>query len=210
MFRGSRAGLGVKYYFKATRKVALLLGTYFSIAFPDHYLKYKEAFEAGFWYSEDPGPWLGRALVYKLQVRAHRDSLDGGPTAIFNVGQYIGGKLYYPSLSLKFLSVKTLLLSFAMLTLLLPRYKPGDIHIFLAGSIYHAVAPWKPASGVGLDGITPGRIGHVFFSPKASLERLEGKRKEWRNDTFSGLWPSTSLRPCHRPKKKTSPQQEKQ
>jgi hypothetical protein len=71
MTKGSYAALAVKYYYRATRNVALLLGEYFSAAFPDEYTKYKEAFDAGVWNLEDPGPWLGRALVYKLQVRPH-------------------------------------------------------------------------------------------------------------------------------------------
>src|ERR1700677_3012226 len=76
--------------------------------------------------------------------------------------------------------------------LMLCRYKPGNIHIFFAGSIYHTVGCWTPLPGVGSDGITPGRIGNIFFSPKSAMKVLAGKPRGWRNNTFSSLWPSTS------------------
>jgi hypothetical protein len=86
MVKGSHAAMAVRYYYMATAEVALVLESYFAAAFPTEHAQYKEAFAAGVWLTEDPGPWLGRAIVYKLQVRPHQDRLDGGPTAIFNVG----------------------------------------------------------------------------------------------------------------------------
>jgi hypothetical protein len=100
-FRSSHAALGARHYYQATAHVAEVLAAYFKIAFPLEYETYRKAFEAGVWYQEDPGPWLGRAIVYKLQVNIHQDGNDGGPTAIFNVGQYVGGKLYLPDLRVK-------------------------------------------------------------------------------------------------------------
>ena len=103
MCRGSHSSLAVRWYYRATAKVAAILDEYFAVSFPDEHLKYQKAFKAGVWLMEDPGPWLGRAIVYKLQVKQHQDRSDGGPTAIFNVGQYTGGHLYLTSLGLKFL-----------------------------------------------------------------------------------------------------------
>jgi hypothetical protein len=102
MCRGSHSSLAVKWYFQATAEVAEILNAYFAVAFPDEHAKYRQAFDAGVWLTEDPGPWLGRAIVYKMQVGQHQDKSDGGPTAIFNVGQYTGGNLYLPTLGLKF------------------------------------------------------------------------------------------------------------
>jgi hypothetical protein len=102
MVKSCHAAMAVRYYFLATAKVASFLAAYFAVSFPEDYKRYKEAFDAGVWYMEDPGPWLGRAIVFKLQVLPHQDAQDGGPTAIFNVGQYTGGKLYFPGLGLKF------------------------------------------------------------------------------------------------------------
>jgi len=95
------AQMHVRRYFEATKPVALRLSACFKVAFPDYYAKYKAAFEAGVWTSEDPGPWLGRAIVWKLPVKTHMDGLDEGPTAIFNFGSYTGGNLYLPDLQVK-------------------------------------------------------------------------------------------------------------
>jgi len=102
MCKGSHSSLAVKWYFRATAEVAEILNAYFAVAFPEQHAAYRQAFNAGVWVTEDPGPWLGRAIVYKMQVSQHQDKSDGGPTAIFNVGQYTGGHLYLPTLGLKF------------------------------------------------------------------------------------------------------------
>ena len=100
--KGCHSSLAAKYYFEATSDVAVLLNSYFKVSFPEEHKLYKKAFAAGVWELADPGPWLGRAIVYKLQVKIHQDRLDGGPAAIFPVGQYEGGSLYFTDLSLKF------------------------------------------------------------------------------------------------------------
>jgi len=41
-----------------------------------YYEKYRKAFEADCWAKEDKGPWIGRVIVWKLQVCLHRDTLD--------------------------------------------------------------------------------------------------------------------------------------
>jgi hypothetical protein len=74
----------------------------FRVAYPAYYEKYRLAFEAGVWEEADPGPWLGRAIVWKLQVYPHRDGLDAGPAACFPMGSFEGGQLYLPDLRLKF------------------------------------------------------------------------------------------------------------
>jgi hypothetical protein len=98
--RSGKGSIGVEQYFTATAPVALFLNELFEVSFPAYHKKYKRAFVAGRWTTSDPGPWLGRAIVYKLQVDAHVDGLDDGPAAIFNVGSYTGGKLNLPDLGL--------------------------------------------------------------------------------------------------------------
>lgn len=90
--------MAVVTYFRETSLVASLLATMFKVAFPEQYPKHAAAFDAGVWIQEDPGPWLGRAIVYKLDTELHYDQEDGGPTAIFPVGQYSGGTLDVPQL----------------------------------------------------------------------------------------------------------------
>jgi hypothetical protein len=48
---------------------------------------------------------------------------------------------------------------------------------------------WTAEGGVSEHNITPGRIGHAYFSTKAALKALAGRPPNWRNDTFSGKWP---------------------
>ncbi|KAI1785800.1 hypothetical protein LXA43DRAFT_1065566 [Ganoderma leucocontextum] len=68
MVHGSIAAAAVRKYFQATRPVAIFLAQLFKHAFPEHYEEYCAAFDAGVWYTEDPGPWIGRAIVYELDV----------------------------------------------------------------------------------------------------------------------------------------------
>jgi hypothetical protein len=74
--------------------------------------------------------------------------------------------------------------------------------IFLAGDLYHKVGEWRPSDGVSMDGITPGRIGHAFFSPQSALDVLSTKSPQWRNSTLSGFWPDArAFRKANRKKK---------
>lgn len=93
----------VERYYKVSRPFAIRLSIMFKHAFPEYWAQYRQAFQAGRWYriKDDPGPFIGRAIVYKLQVLPHRDGLDGGPAAIFPVGRFKGGELYLPDLDAK-------------------------------------------------------------------------------------------------------------
>jgi hypothetical protein len=103
MFRGSHAGNALSWYYEATEPAVQQLDKMFRISFPEQYAKYRSAFDAGQFVDHNPGPWLGRVIVYKVQVLLHRDGEDppDGPGAIFNSGPYKGGCLYFPDLHLK-------------------------------------------------------------------------------------------------------------
>ncbi|KAF8956853.1 hypothetical protein BDZ97DRAFT_1763432 [Flammula alnicola] len=96
----SMAGSGSYYYL--TQSIAVSLSEMFKVAFPEWHAKYRKAFEAGVWMSCDPGPYLGRAIIYKLQGRLHRDRHDLGPSASFGVGNYTGGEMLFPQFNAKF------------------------------------------------------------------------------------------------------------
>ena len=102
-FRSGKGATALEGYYQASKPVALFLSARFKAAFPDYFRTYSEAFKAGVWMQSDPGPWIGRVIVWKLQVFTHQDGLDDGPTAIFNCGRYRGGELYLPDLGLKLL-----------------------------------------------------------------------------------------------------------
>lgn len=73
----------------------------FEVAFPEVYQEYRAAFEAGVWLEADPGPFIGRAIIYKLQSKLHRDKNDVGPSASFPVGFFSGGEMLLPQLKTK-------------------------------------------------------------------------------------------------------------
>ena len=54
------------------------------------------------WFTEDPGPWIARAIVWKLHVNRHVDEQDAGLTATFPVGDFEGGYLELPQLEARF------------------------------------------------------------------------------------------------------------
>jgi hypothetical protein len=100
----TRSGIGlgaIINYYKATKLMAKHLSAIFEVLMPDSFHTYKTAFDAGEWIEEDPGPWLGRAIVYKLQVSLHKDKNDGGPTASFPIGFFSGGEMLIPQLKAK-------------------------------------------------------------------------------------------------------------
>ena len=101
MFKSCQGAMAIWTYYVATQQVAVILAGMFQAAFPEYYAKYRKAFFAGRWVPEDPGPWIGRAIVWKLQVGTHRDGLDEGPAACFPCGKYRGGNLCLPDLNAK-------------------------------------------------------------------------------------------------------------
>jgi hypothetical protein len=188
----SRRAMAVRWYFRATRPIAIILAEYFRVCFPEQFRTYEAAFRAGVWEQADPGPFLGRAIVYKLQVKPHLDNLDGeGPAASFPMGSFSGGAMYWPDLKAKLRSVQ-LFCSTEQIMLISDSYKPGHICIYFAKALYHAVGEWEPKGGVTQENITPGWIGHVFFSHDRSVKDLLGKRENWVSDTAGGMAPSAS------------------
>ncbi len=89
-------------YYLATRPIARAIAIMFQAVFPDFYAEYQEAFDAGVWLQDDPGPFLGRAIIYKFQGRLHTDRKDFGPSVCFPVGYFTGGEMKFPQLGAKF------------------------------------------------------------------------------------------------------------
>jgi hypothetical protein len=89
-------------YYYMTKSIAESISAMFEASFPQWYHMYRKAFDAGVWLREDPGPFLGRAIIYKLQGSLHLDRNDLGPSASFGVGDYTGGEMLFPQLGAKF------------------------------------------------------------------------------------------------------------
>lgn len=198
----------VRWYFRATRELATILAEYFRAFFPKYYEKYKKAFDAGVWLTEDTGPFIGRVIVWKLQVNLHQDRSDAGPTVTFPNGMYTGGPFYIPELDLKLRYVLPLSCRLFSSSCAedVYRYRPGDIVISFSGWLYHTVGTWTPAP-VSKEwaeaGLTPGRVSHVFYFPKKSFDLLLDKPKEWALDTSGGKLPSASQFMSRKRKRRT-------
>ncbi|KDQ49258.1 hypothetical protein JAAARDRAFT_51809 [Jaapia argillacea MUCL 33604] len=167
----AKEAMAVRYYYTGTTDLSVQLGAMFRAAFPQEYQQYRKAFEAGNWVPEDPGPWMCRAIIYKLQVEPHADAHDAGPTACFPLGQFSGGELYVPQLGMKL------------------AYKPGHVALFMSSSLYHSIGDWKAVGQKSVNDVTPGRIGHVFFTHSATLKLLQDKPPGWNINTLSGNRP---------------------
>jgi len=99
--RSGQGAQAVRKYLTDTKRTSARLAGMFQATFPDYYEKYRKAFLAGCWAEEDKGSWIGRVIVWKLQVGLHRDTLDKGPAACFPCGNYEGGQLCLPDLDAK-------------------------------------------------------------------------------------------------------------
>ncbi|KAG1863909.1 hypothetical protein F4604DRAFT_1929031 [Suillus subluteus] len=161
MVSGPRGAPHVYAYFQVTEALALRLAAMFRVAFPEFYEKYRKAFEAGKWTVVDPGPFLGRVIVWKLSVLPHQDGLDEGPAVIFPMGRFEGGECYLPDLKLKL------------------SYQPGEVIMLMGGALYHGIGDWTPEPGVSEDGVTSGRVSNVWFFPHSSYELLKDKPAGW-------------------------------
>ncbi|KAH9897076.1 uncharacterized protein BXZ73DRAFT_62974 [Epithele typhae] len=167
----------VNYYISSGPITSYVAGL-FKVGFPEAYAEYQEAFEAGRWIWvnepegagwEDDGPWLNRAVVWKLQLGMHLDKGDGGLTVTFPVGFFTGGAMELPQLGTIF-----------------DRYFAGNVIITYAGQFAHTVQDWKisdhrlAADGTRIDcpeDILPGRVGSVYFNKQNVLRFCQGKTR---------------------------------
>ncbi|KAJ7208450.1 hypothetical protein C8J57DRAFT_1484478 [Mycena rebaudengoi] len=116
-------------YFKVTEEATIHVAQAFKAIFPQYYEHYEAAFKAGVWYTEDRGPFLAWAVVYKLLVYMHMDGLDNGPTLTCPAGFFKGGEMYYPDIDVVYQQVQ---------------YKSGDMCLSMSATLYHAVGKWTP------------------------------------------------------------------
>lgn len=186
-------------YYDSSRAVAQHIEAYLLAVFPQWAKDYRSCFDAGRLLPQDPGPFLGRAIIYKLQGEVHKDCRDAGPSASFGVGYYDGGNMLVPQLGAKFLWVYNFS-SACMSTHTIyycQSYDPGAICIFFSSSMWHKVSQFRShiqTQDQLQKSIIPGRIGTVFFFPKASLELLNRKETGWGLSTAFGAKESVDAR----------------
>ncbi|KAJ7484586.1 hypothetical protein FB451DRAFT_1393121 [Mycena latifolia] len=122
----------VIHYFKVTYPFTLVVSEQFHGVFLDYHARHLKAFNAGcYLQNDDPGLFIGHAIMWKLQVWAHLDSLEGGPVATTPEGAFQRGGLVFPDFAqfgkvLKF------------------QYAPGNLCLCFAGALYHGMEEWEP------------------------------------------------------------------
>lgn len=98
----SKGTMALNTYYHRTDAFARLVNLCCKVFYPKYHLQYEQAFAAGKTNLFDPGPFLGRVLVWGLPVGNHRDGGDTHPTLTSPNGHFKGGPLYLPDLRLKF------------------------------------------------------------------------------------------------------------
>jgi hypothetical protein len=89
---------GVEGYMMGTKEAACYLSKLYKAVYPEGWLRNQAAFEAGHWYRDDPGPWLARAIVWKLQVKTHADDKDGSPAICFSTNNTCQSPMVLPQI----------------------------------------------------------------------------------------------------------------
>jgi hypothetical protein len=140
----------------------------------EKYDVFVKAHKAGRWMQADPGPHIGRVLVWKRHSTDHMDNADSLPTVVIVLsGEFVGGYM-------EFLDLQTRLL-----------YQPGTVVAGWFSHLWHAVTehtlqhrPVDP--DVEVLGLTPGRVSLVSYFPMTSFNQLHDKPEGWAKKTLFG------------------------
>ncbi|KAJ7227036.1 hypothetical protein GGX14DRAFT_310934, partial [Mycena pura] len=162
-------------YFRRTDSFDQLVGLCCKVFYPVAHREHREAFEAGKREDLDPGPFLGRVIVWGLPVGIHRDGLDKLPTLTTDNGFFSGGDMPLPDFRCKF------------------RYERGSIGFGYYEALYHSVEPWKPTPPpkyMAEGRVTSGRMSTVFFSPAKALNMLKGQDSGWLVESGGAVNPN--------------------
>ncbi|KAF8227137.1 hypothetical protein L208DRAFT_1379928 [Tricholoma matsutake] len=158
-----------------TQPVALVLAMIFKELFPMEYEEHWQAFDAGVWLEDDPGSWLGCAIIYKLDGLIHIDTQQQKSHCIIPLWKVYQGGNDGSTVECQ--------------VQLLASYDPGHACIFCSAEIFHKVAKCNPEPHDPVnDTCTPGCIGSVFFFPQPSYDILKDKPRGWGAHTNYGQW----------------------
>ena len=85
-----------------TDSFAQLVGLCCKVFYPVAHREHWNTFEAGKMEDLDPGPFLGRVIVWGLPVGIHGDGLDRRPTLTTDSSFFTGGDMPLPDFRCKF------------------------------------------------------------------------------------------------------------
>ncbi|KAJ7788756.1 hypothetical protein B0H14DRAFT_3892267 [Mycena olivaceomarginata] len=127
--RGCQAALAVKHYYRATQEVAIISAACSRLRTQSTMPDTRQAFKSWRLETADPGPWIGKAIVYKTS--RYRSTLMGWMMTngfLLRRGTSTGGAMYLPDIGMKV------------------SYQPGDILYSCQDSYTTAVGKWSPSS----------------------------------------------------------------
>lgn len=152
-----------------------MLDRMFKHLYGDIYDIFKSAHKKAVWVeTNDPGPFLVRVIVWKLQCDEHLDNMDKMPTATFTADDtHVGGYMQLLDLETQFL------------------YGAGSVAIGWTGFLWHKIHNWQlrpppDPCAMAARGLTPGRVGIVNYFPTSSFEQLTDKDPSWAIRTMYG------------------------
>ena len=99
---GSSAfALAWENHLKDSETVHTMLGIALGLSFPDIHADYSKAFQAGAVFEADPGPWIGRAILWKMQTDGLHFDTNDGYTADTAFGNFKNGYLELPQFQVR-------------------------------------------------------------------------------------------------------------
>lgn len=184
-----------------SRRIQEKVAPFYQLASPEDYGECRCAFEAGRTSVMDGGSacFLAHAVSYKLPTcTSHKDNLDRGYCCSIPTGAFEGGHVVFEDLGLVF---KFVYLHsrhhHSLLTCTNSHFssaQPGDILLFRSDLLTHAVSEWTPVGGVNEYGVAPGRVAHIYFNHKSSVEALKGRGRDYMIQTAGGMQPPKNPR----------------
>ncbi|KAK7433512.1 hypothetical protein VKT23_015167 [Stygiomarasmius scandens] len=174
----ARAGCGIaiETWYESSVEVNDFLGAIFKKEFPEEYPRFLKAHKAARWRKSDPGPYVGKVVIWKLSGSPHIDQGDPCPTATFGLGCFEGGNMEILDIGVKL------------------AYAPGHIVIGWTSFLCHRVTDWTDRLPCGEEKslmvnnlLSPGRVAVVSFFPCNAFDQLEGKPPGWGKRSQWGL-----------------------
>ncbi|KAF9007272.1 hypothetical protein BDZ89DRAFT_965696 [Hymenopellis radicata] len=162
-------------FVERTQIITTIASALYKSFWPIEYEDARRTFKAGRYFRDDCGPWLGRAVGYKVPTTTHPDEGDKGPTFLTSAGSFTGGNLQIHNLQVQF------------------SYRPGDMVLGHFGKFFHRVSAWSGTKAPGTLGqvmsqhnLTPGRVFLVLFNKTDTAMRLKDKEAGWARQTAFG------------------------
>ncbi|KAK1230754.1 hypothetical protein PQX77_006146 [Marasmius sp. AFHP31] len=174
MNESSTACTATAAFYETNSLIEQHISSIVKVFWPEHHEELERAREAARTLKSEGGCFNSCAIIFKLPLFLYCDDGDTDVSVSFPAGKFTGGYMYIPQLGLIF------------------EYKPGTVIAFRASKIFHTIGKWEALPMKATDGISPGRIGTVFYFPESSLKEMRDKEPGWALSTNYGRTPSSA------------------